>query len=154
MISPQMFEEFVVPDLAGVCRRLGRVFYHLDGVGQLPHLDALLNMPELAGIQWVPGEGSPPPEEWMDVLKRIRDGGKLCQLYVSPEGARRIVQELGGRGFIFAMAANPSARLGKTGFTAEEARDVQKMLAENDRDRRKRVAAGPKAKRKPARKTR
>jgi hypothetical protein len=33
------------------------------------------------------------------LLQRIREAGKLCQLYVSPEGARTIVRELGGRGF-------------------------------------------------------
>jgi hypothetical protein len=37
-------------------------------------------------------------------LKRIRDGGKLCQLYVSPQGARTIVDELGGRGFALYIA--------------------------------------------------
>ena len=50
-------------------------------------------------IQWIPGDGQPPPEEWLPLLQRIRDGGKLCQLYVTPEGARTIVRELGWRGF-------------------------------------------------------
>ena len=39
------------------------------------------------------------PSNWLPLLKRIRDAGKLCQLYVSPEGARTIIRELGGRGF-------------------------------------------------------
>jgi hypothetical protein len=54
---------------------------------------------KLRGIQWIPGDGQPPPEEWLPLLKRIRDGGKLCQLSVSPEGALTIVRELGGKGF-------------------------------------------------------
>ncbi len=44
---------------------------------------------------------NPPAEEWINVLKRIRDAGKLCQLYVIPDGARKIVNELGGKGFAF-----------------------------------------------------
>ncbi|MGD8794813.1 MAG: hypothetical protein PVF47_19850, partial [Anaerolineae bacterium] len=47
--------------------------------------------------------GQPPPEAWLPVLQRIRDAGKLCQLYVSPGGARTIAHELGGRGFAFCI---------------------------------------------------
>jgi 5-methyltetrahydrofolate--homocysteine methyltransferase len=99
MISPQMFERFVLPDIAACCDYLDYGFYHLDGKGQIPHLDMLLSLDRLRGIQWIPGDGQPPPETWMLLLKRIRDAGKLCQLYVSPEGASKIVRELGGRGF-------------------------------------------------------
>ena len=99
MISPQMFERFVLPDVAACCAALDHGFYHLDGKGQIPHLDMLLSLERLRGIQWIPGDGQPPPEQWLPLLKRIRDAGKLCQLYVSPAGARTIVRELGGRGF-------------------------------------------------------
>ncbi len=99
MISPRMFERFVLPDLAACCDALDHGFYHLDGKGQIPHLDMLLSLKRLRGIQWIPGDGAPPPEEWLPLLKRIRDGGKLCQVNVSPGGARTIVREVGGRGF-------------------------------------------------------
>ena len=101
MISPAMFERYVLPDLAACCESLDHAFYHLDGAGQIRHLDMLLSLERLHGIQWIPGDGQPPPEEWLPLLKRIRDAGKLCQLYVQPEGARQIVRELGGRGFAF-----------------------------------------------------
>ena len=39
----------------------------------------------------------------MPLLKRIRDGGKLCQVYVTPEGALKIARELGGKGFAFCI---------------------------------------------------
>ena len=61
----------------------------------------LLSLERLGGIQWIPGDGQPPPEEWLPLLKRIRDSGKLCQLYVGPQGAMTIVRELGGCGFAF-----------------------------------------------------
>jgi 5-methyltetrahydrofolate--homocysteine methyltransferase len=101
MISPRMFERFVIPDLDACCEALDHPFYHLDGRGQIPHLDLLLSLRKLAGIQWVPGDGAPPPEAWLPLIRHIRDGGKLCQLYVTPEGARTIVRELGGRGLAF-----------------------------------------------------
>jgi 5-methyltetrahydrofolate--homocysteine methyltransferase len=109
MISPQMFERFVLPDLAAVCQHLDHTLYHLDGKGQVAHLDMLLSLEGLHGIQWVPGGGQPPPEKWLPLLKRIRDAGKLCQLYVNAEGARTIVRELGGRGFAFCITQSMSS---------------------------------------------
>jgi 5-methyltetrahydrofolate--homocysteine methyltransferase len=103
MISPAMFERFVMPDLVACCEHLDHAFYHLDGKGEIPHLDHLLAIDRLRGIQWIPGDGQPPPHEWLDLLKRIRDGGKLCQVFVSPEGARTIVKNLGGEGFLLVI---------------------------------------------------
>jgi hypothetical protein len=104
MISPRMFKRFVVQDLTDCCAAMDHGFYHLDGKGQLAHLDQLLAIERLRGIQWIPGDGQPPGDEWTEVLQRIRAAGKLCQLYVSLEGARRIVREHdGGRGFVLAV---------------------------------------------------
>jgi 5-methyltetrahydrofolate--homocysteine methyltransferase len=99
MISPKMFKEFVLPDLEACCDHLDYSFYHLDGVGELPHLDRLLSIPNLHGIQWVPGAGKPAPSEWPEVLDRIRSAGKLVQLYITPEQAGKIVRRHGGKGF-------------------------------------------------------
>lgn len=101
MISPKMFERFVLPDLAACCEHLDYPFYHLDGKGQIPHLDMLLSLDRLRGIQWIPGDGQPPAEEWLPLLKRIRDGGKLCHVYATTKTVRTVVRELGGRGFAF-----------------------------------------------------
>ena len=101
MISPGMFERFVLPDLTTCCDALEFPFYHMDGKGQLIHLDRLLTIKNLCGIQWQPGDGQPRAEGWLDVLWRIRDGGKLCQVFVTLEGALIIARELGGQGFLF-----------------------------------------------------
>ena len=80
MISPAMFREFVLPELAATCGRLSRSIYHLDGVGQLPHLDMLLELDTLDGVQWIPGDGKAPLREWPDVFRRIQQAGKRIQL--------------------------------------------------------------------------
>jgi hypothetical protein len=103
MISPAMFERFVLPDLTGCCNHLTHGFYHLDGKGEIPHLDMLLSIQRLRGIQWIPGDGQPSPDQWLPLLKRIRQGGKLCQVFVTPEGALRIVKNLGGKGFLLVI---------------------------------------------------
>jgi len=81
MIGPDMFEEFVKPELAASCRRLANAFYHLDGPGQLPHLESLLSIPDLKGVQWVPGAGQPEITKWPDVYRRIHKAGKLIQVF-------------------------------------------------------------------------
>lgn len=101
MISPQMFERFVLPDLTACCEAIEYPFYHMDGKGQLPHLDMLLSIEKLRGIQWQPGDGQPMADGWLDVLRRIRDAGKLCQVFVTLDGALTIARELGGAGFLF-----------------------------------------------------
>ena len=99
MISPAMFKRFVMPDLEECCQALSYPFYHLDGKGQIRHLEHLLSMENLRGIQWIPGDGAPPADAWLPLLKRIREGGKLCQVYVTADGARKIINQLGGKGF-------------------------------------------------------
>jgi len=83
MLGPDMFDEFVKPELAASCRRLKNSFYHLDGIGQLPHLDSLLEIPELKGVQWVPGDGQPEITKWPEVYRKIRQAGKLIQFFTS-----------------------------------------------------------------------
>jgi len=81
MISPDMFDEFVKPELTESCRRLDNAFYHLDGPGQLSHLDSLLSIPELKGVQWVPGAGQDKAEHWPEVYGKIKEAGKKIQLF-------------------------------------------------------------------------
>jgi 5-methyltetrahydrofolate--homocysteine methyltransferase len=127
MISPRMFERYVLPDLSACCGHLDHAFYHLDGKGEIPHLDMLLGIPRLQGIQWIPGDGQPSPDQWLFLLKRIRDGGKLCQVFVKPDGARRIVQNLGGKGFMLVIQGD-----GKQFHDPEVAGGFLETLAQED----------------------
>ena len=102
MISPDHFEEFVLPDLARQAAHMERSIYHLDGVGELPHLDMILDIPEITGIQWVAGDGQAPlwDEKWYPVYKKIQDKGKNLVLHkkaVSEDdlaGAERLIKTL------------------------------------------------------------
>ncbi len=103
MISPQMFEGFVLPEISACCERLDYAFYHLDGKGQLPHLDMLLSLKNLRGIQWVPGDGQPEAEHWLPLIQRMRSSGKLCQVYVGAQAALQILREMGGKGLLLVL---------------------------------------------------
>jgi len=85
MIGPAMFREFVRPELQRTCERLDHAFYHLDGPGQLPHLDDLLSINALRGVQWVPGAGQPPISAWPEVYRKIVNSGKRAQFYAQQD---------------------------------------------------------------------
>jgi hypothetical protein len=88
MLSPQLFSEFAIPELTISAGRLQTCFYHLDGVGQIAHLDSILQIPLIHGIQWIPGAGRPDTSQWPQVYRKIRRAGKLIQLFdfQSPAG--------------------------------------------------------------------
>jgi hypothetical protein len=104
MISPKQFARWVVPDLADICTRIPHGFYHLDGKGELPHLDNLLAVPGLQGVQWIPGDGNPCSADphWRSVLTRIRAAGKLVQLYSPGSAMLKLAAEMPTDGFVLA----------------------------------------------------
>ena len=124
MIGPAMFDEFVKPELAAMCKRLVNPFYHLDGPGQLPHLDSLLAIKELKGVQWIHGDGQPTAECWPEVYRKIRAAGKLVQVFGRGDWATTarmfdtIVAQVGdARGIVLIAGAD-----------AKDERDVMKFL--------------------------
>lgn len=109
MISTQMFEQIVLPDLQAHCRWLDYPIYHLDGPAALKHLDLLLGIPELRAIQWTAGAGQPPLPHWIPMLRRIQQAGKGLFLYGSPGDLAPIMSGLHPQGVIFnAWAATPA----------------------------------------------
>jgi len=98
MIGPKMFDEFVKPELEATCQKLDHAFYHLDGVGELPHLDSLLSIDALKGVQWVPGAGNPQFKDWSEVYRKIIRAGKRAQvgLHCDWREFDRLVDKAGG----------------------------------------------------------
>lgn len=95
MIGTPMYKEFVIPDISDMCKKLGRSVYHLDGVGQLPHLDSLLEIDELSGVQWISGAGNPDNKHWPDVYKKIYAAGKKIQLFGMPDALDTVGRQIG-----------------------------------------------------------
>ncbi len=80
MISPTFFQEFMVPVLREMTRRVDYCMYHWDGPGALRHHDLLLAIPRITMIQWTPGEGNEPPTHprwWPYYHKTIEAGKKV-----------------------------------------------------------------------------
>lgn len=109
MISTDMFDEFARPELAASCKKLVNPFYHLDGPGQLSHLDSLLEIEDLKGVQWIPGAGQPGYEEWPEVYRKIHDAGKLIQLSGDMKTLDTLVEQIGtAEGIVIMMGADIS----------------------------------------------
>lgn len=88
MISPEMFDQFVGPELAETSKHLCNAVYHMDGIGEIPHLDSLLKIDSIKGIQWVPGDGEPSNQNWDELLGRIlASGKKLISWNQNPAGS-------------------------------------------------------------------
>ena len=120
MLSEEMYEEFVLPELLEECRALGgNTIYHLDGPGALKHLDRLLEIPEIAGIQWVYGAGQPTASHWIEVYQKIQKAGKLIHTYVVPEDIDVLLEELKPEGVCLTVDGT---------FTEEEAREIMKKF--------------------------
>ena len=102
MISEQMGREFAIPELTEESKWLDASIYHLDGPGALKHLDSLLDIPELNGIQWVPGAGQASATHWIPVLQKIQNAGKLIQMYVDPGEIEELCRHLKPEGVMLA----------------------------------------------------
>lgn len=111
MIGPPMFAEFVKPELEASCKKLDHAFYHLDGVGQLAHLEQLLAIKELKGVQWVPGAGQPQGEDWPEVYQKILAAGKRAQFVGDWRNFEALTARVGGaENFIVFGEAPPNER--------------------------------------------
>jgi len=97
MIGPEMFGEFVLEELAASCKKLSHSIYHLDGVGELPHLDQILSIAELGAVQWVPGDGKPEVFEWPEIQARIFKAGKNTQLYCGFDRLEAVFKQRGSK---------------------------------------------------------
>jgi len=95
LISPKDFNELILPSLEQQTEWIPRTIYHLDGPDAIRHLDSLLSLSKLSGIQWIPGAGSPPMSEWIPLLKKIQKAGKLQHIICEKGEIGKLLRELG-----------------------------------------------------------
>ena len=101
MISVEDYRRFVLPFIRQQCQKIDYTLYHLDGVGAMHHLPALLEIEELNAIQWTPGVGEPQggSPKWYDLYKKILAGGKsIMACWVTLDELRPLLDNIGGDG--------------------------------------------------------
>jgi hypothetical protein len=103
MMSEAMFDDYFLPFIAQQTEWVDRTIYHLDGPGAIRHLDSLLDLPDLDGIQWVPGAGADPAPAWIPLLQRIQEAGKLVYTYCDKAYARTMFESLDPEGLLLSI---------------------------------------------------
>ncbi len=98
MISPAMFEEFVLPDLSEICEWLDCPVYHLDGQEQIRHLDMILSVKKIKMIQWTNVAGQPDKLNFIPVFKRIQAAGKGLLIFANAKETEVLLSELSPKG--------------------------------------------------------
>ncbi len=96
MIGNPMFREFVLETLRRDVDRLDNTIYHLDGIGQLNHLDDVLALEKLNAVQWVSGAGQPDAIHWLDVYRRIQAAGKQMWIVGGPKDFLDVLAQVHG----------------------------------------------------------
>jgi hypothetical protein len=105
MLSPEMFQRFVLPDLRRVTDYMDYSLYHLDGTCQMRFLDLLRQCPKLNGIQWNPEPMAGSPLQWLDALREIRRRKFSLYLFCSVDDAVALVREFGPEGLYLQLPA-------------------------------------------------
>ena len=104
MISPAMFEEFVLPDLERLTRYFDYSLYHLDGTSQMRFLNQLRSLPRLTGIQWNPEPAAGSPTGWLDAFREIRKRKFCIHIWCDTlEEAVILTRELGPDGLMLVV---------------------------------------------------
>ena len=96
MIGPEHFERFVKWDLELAVSESPRYnYYHLDGTGELIHLDSILAIEDLKCVQWVPEPGTPGIDSCPEIYKKISDANKNIWVLGGLENVEIIADQIG-----------------------------------------------------------
>ena len=93
-IGKEHFDAFALPYLRQELGFLDAVEYHLDGPGNITHLESICALDKVKVIQWVPGAGDNPRKDWTSLYARIDALGQGLWLSAgSPEAAVALWQK-------------------------------------------------------------
>ncbi len=95
MLSPEMFDSFVLPELELIGAEHGALWYHLDGGDAKQHLPRLLSLPFLRVVQYVPAPCEPPNGPGhLEMYRLIQAAGKIVHIDVPHETVQPLLREL------------------------------------------------------------
>ena len=119
MLSGEMFERFIVPELLALTEDVDHAFYHLDGPDAIRHLEMICSVPKIKAIQWVPGAGQPGHGFcWMELYQKVQSLGKRIWVHSPPDLLETYLQELEPRLLLLSVGAQ----------SIEEAQEIKRRL--------------------------
>lgn len=107
MLSPAMFEEFVLPCVVKEAKAFDHNIFHMDGPGVMRHLDMLLDVNEIRAIQLVQGVGEDEPiMQWLPVIKKIQARGKGIVVGLQKHELKDFMANMDPKGIFLTLAAD------------------------------------------------
>ena len=81
LISTEMVKRFLLKEIRIETEYVDHCFFHLDGPDAIKHLDTILDLPQLDGLNYVKGFGRDFTfEHEMGLYRRVQDAGKIAVL--------------------------------------------------------------------------
>ena len=112
MLSGADYDEFVTPPLREMACFVGRSLYHLDGENAVRHLDRVLALPEITGVQVQATPAAQSVELWLPYLRRIQQAGKCCWIAAQNEDeVKRLMNELPPEGLFIKIELDTEREL-------------------------------------------
>lgn len=103
VISPGMFERFVLPELDLYAERCGDLLFHTCGYKQ--HLEACLSRPYIRVIQYSPSMKEPTNgPAHIDFYHRVQQAGRGLDLHTTPDHVEFLVRHLRPEGLRLALS--------------------------------------------------
>lgn len=117
MISSDLFAKYVKPALSREADFLDKAIYHLDGPEEIKHLDHILDIPGIYGIEWVPiGKKDPvtgqyyldqADEQWYPLYKKIQGSGKnLILRLIRPQDIKKLLDNVSAKGLFITTSCS------------------------------------------------
>ncbi len=95
MLSPELFDRFVLPEIDLYGHSHGALWYHLDGGDAKQHLPRLLSLPYLKVVQYVPAPFEPPNGPGhLPMYRQIQAAGKIVHIEVQRQHVETLLREL------------------------------------------------------------
>jgi hypothetical protein len=108
LISPDQFEEFVLPLLKNEIKPMTHNIFHLDGIGVAKHLDIMLTLSEINAIQWVQGVGDELPiMQWVPLIKKVQAAGKSVVVDLQLSELESFMKEVEPNGIFLCLSTDP-----------------------------------------------
>ena len=109
LVSEEDYNTYILPGIREETRFLDASLYHLDGPGALRHLNTILSLPELGGVQWVPGSGDASAQGQIEVYRRIQAAGKCVVAYCGVDDIQPVCEALASEGLLIITHAQNQA---------------------------------------------
>jgi len=105
-----MFNTMFLPIIERQTQFLDHAVYHVDGVGNVRHVPALLEIPRLQAFEIKPGAGKPSALHYLDTLRLVQAKGRNVFITLPPDEVEDALRILSARGLFIRTHSETEAQ--------------------------------------------